>query len=62
MFPKFLTLIAYKFSTQLQLANEKYMSMQQETSPHLSGFPLRCCDQHATNKALFHWLFSIKLM
>jgi hypothetical protein len=51
MFPKFLTLIAYKFSTQLQLANEKYMSMQQETSPHLTGFPLGCCDDHNMQQA-----------
>jgi len=46
MFSKFLTLIMYTFSTQLQLSNGKCMSIQQETRSCLSGFPLGCCDHN----------------
>ncbi len=46
MFSKFLTLIMYTFSTQLQLSNGKCMSIQQETRYCLSGFPLGCRDHN----------------
>jgi hypothetical protein len=46
MFPMFLTLITYIFLAQLQLSNQKCMSMQQETS----GFPLGCCDHNNLTK------------
>ncbi len=46
MFSKFLTLIMYTFSTQLQLSNGKCVSIQQETRSCLSGFPLGCRDHN----------------
>jgi hypothetical protein len=45
-FQRFLTLIMYTFSTQLQLSNGKCMSIQLETRSCLSGFPLGCCDHN----------------
>lgn len=43
VFPMFHTLSTYRFPAQLQLCNERSMSMQ-ETGLHFSGFSLCCCD------------------
>ncbi len=42
-----LDLINYTFSPYLQLSNGKWLSLQQETSPYVSDFPLGYCD-HST--------------
>jgi hypothetical protein len=34
----------YIFLSQLQLSNEKWLSIQHETRPHFNGFPFSCCD------------------
>jgi hypothetical protein len=43
VFPMFHTLSTFRFPAQLQLCNERSMSMQ-ETGLHFNGFPLCCCD------------------
>lgn len=52
MFPTSLTLITYRFPTQLQISNGESLSMQQERGLHFSGFPLDCCDP----TICYHWL------
>ncbi len=42
--PKVLNMINYIISPQLQVSNGKWMPLQQETRPYVSGFPLGCCD------------------
>jgi hypothetical protein len=39
--------INYIFSPDLYLSNGKQLFLQQETRPHVNGFPLGCCD-HST--------------
>ncbi len=34
----------YIFLSQLQLSNEKWLSIQHETRPYFNGFPFSCCD------------------
>jgi len=42
--PKVLNTINYIILPQLQVFNGKWMSLQQEIRPYVSGFPLHCCD------------------
>ncbi len=49
-------MINYIFSMHLQLSNGKKLSLQQETRPYVSGFPLGCCDHSSLMERDLYYL------